>query len=150
MDVFASGNPKFSNSTCTFQRTPATSDDQRRRAAVRVLLLQRGPTRSLSFTRDVRLPRQMYPGRQILRRASGNTRLVVCEAIGDLPAAWNEVPKASYGCRKATRPAAALHPRAPAGGPVTGYGPGACTRRPIVPRTSGHLTLTQGLRSGDC
>jgi len=28
---------------------------------VRVLLPQRGQTRSLSFTRDVRLPRQMYP-----------------------------------------------------------------------------------------
>jgi len=64
---------------------------------VRVLLLQRGQTRSLSFTRDVRLPRQMYPGRQILRRASGDTRLVVCEPAGDLPAAWNEVPRASYG-----------------------------------------------------
>ena len=33
----------------------------------------------------------------MLRRASGNTRLVVCEPAGDLPAAWNEVPKASYG-----------------------------------------------------
>ena len=39
----------------------------------------------------------MYPGRQVLRRVSGDTRLVVCEPIGDLPAAWNEVPEASCG-----------------------------------------------------
>ncbi len=64
---------------------------------MRVLLLQRGQTRWLSFTRDVACPGRCIPGRQILRRASGNTRLVVCEPIGDLPAAWNEVPKASYG-----------------------------------------------------
>jgi hypothetical protein len=75
---------------------PGHACDQRRRAAVRVLLRQGGQTRSLSFTRDVRLPRQMYPEQQILRRASDNARLVVCEPIGDLPAAWNEVPKASY------------------------------------------------------
>jgi hypothetical protein len=39
----------------------------------------------------------MYPGRQVLRRVSGDTRLVVCEPIGDLPGAWNEVPEASCG-----------------------------------------------------
>jgi hypothetical protein len=39
----------------------------------------------------------MYPGRQILRRVPDDTRLVVSEPIGDLPAAWNEVPDASHG-----------------------------------------------------
>lgn len=100
---------------------------------MRVLLSQRGPTRSLSFTRDIRLPRQMYPGRQILRRVSGNTRLVVCEPVGDLPAAWNEVPKASYGVSESNTTSCCPSPQAPAEGPVTGHGPGACTRRPIVP-----------------
>lgn len=37
----------------------------------------------------------MYPGRQILRRVSDDTRLMVCEPIGDLPGAWDEVPGAS-------------------------------------------------------
>ena len=43
-----------------------------------------------------------------------------------------------------------LSPSPSTGGPVTGYGPGACTRRPIVPRTSGHLALTRGSPPGDC
>ena len=130
---------------------PGHARDQRRRAAVRVLLLQRGQTRSLSFTRDVRLPRQMYPGRQILRRVSDDTRLVVCEPIGDLPAAWNEAPEASYGVIGVKDMASCSpSPRAPAEGPVTGYGPDVRARRPIVPRTSGHLALTRGLPSADC
>lgn len=37
------------------------------------------------------------PGGRSLRRVSDDTRLVVCEPIGDLPGAWNEVPEASYG-----------------------------------------------------
>ena len=77
-----------------FQGTLATSDGERLCA---FCYSSEGRSRSLFFTRDVRLPRQMYPGRQILRRVSGDTRLVVCEPIGDLPAAWNEVPGASYG-----------------------------------------------------
>jgi hypothetical protein len=40
--------------------------------------------------------------------------------------------------------------QAPAEGPVTGYGPGACTRRPVVPRTSGRLALARGPPPGDC
>ena len=69
----------------------------RGRAAMGVPLLRRGQTRSLLSTRDAGLLGQMYPGRQILRRVPGDTRLVVCEPIGDLPGAWNEVPQASYG-----------------------------------------------------
>jgi hypothetical protein len=61
-----------------------------------------GRSRSLFFTRDVRLLRQMYPGRQILRRVSDDTRLVVAEPIGDLPGAWNEVPQQARGDREGT------------------------------------------------
>jgi predicted glutamine amidotransferase len=56
-----------------------------------------GQSRSLFFTRDVGTLRQLYPERQILRRVSGDTRLVVSEPVGDLPGAWIEVPEASYG-----------------------------------------------------
>ena len=56
-----------------------------------------GRSGSQFLTRDVRLPGQVHPGRQILRRVSGDTRLVVCELIGDLPGAWTEVPGASHG-----------------------------------------------------
>jgi hypothetical protein len=77
-----------------FQGTPATSDGERLCAFCYAREGRRGrcPSRVTSAC-----PRQMYPEQQILRRASDNTRLVVCEPIGDLPAAWNEVPKASYG-----------------------------------------------------
>jgi predicted glutamine amidotransferase len=56
-----------------------------------------GKSRSLFFTRDVRLLRQRYPGREILREVSDDTRLVVSEPIGDLPGAWIEMPEAHYG-----------------------------------------------------
>jgi len=59
-----------------------------------------GGSRSLLFTRDVRLLGQVYPGRQILRRVSDGARLVVCEPIGDLPAAWKEVLRQAAGDRK--------------------------------------------------
>ena len=108
-----------------------------------------GRSRSLLFTRDVRLLRQMYPGRQILRRVSDDTRLVVAEPIGDLPGTWNEVPQQARGDREG-HPSCCPSAQAPAEGPVTGYGPGACTRRPIVPRTSGHMALTRGPSPGDC
>ena len=55
-----------------------------------------GKSRSLFFSRDVGTLRQLYPGREILRQVSDDTRLVVSEPIGDLPGAWNEVPEASY------------------------------------------------------
>ena len=86
-----------------------------------------GRSRSLLFTRDVRLLRQMYPGRQIVRRVSDDTRLVVAEPIGDLPGTWNEVPQQARGDREGT-PSCCPSAQAPAEGPVTGYGPDACTR----------------------
>ena len=56
-----------------------------------------GKSRSLFFTRDVRMLRQQYPDWEILREVSDDTRLVVSEPIGDLPGAWVEMPEASYG-----------------------------------------------------
>ena len=56
-----------------------------------------GKSRSLFFSRDVGTLRQLYPEREVLRRQSGDARLVVSEPIGDLPGACNEVPEASYG-----------------------------------------------------
>ena len=56
-----------------------------------------GKSRSLFFTRDVRMLRQQYPDREILREVSDDTRLVVSEPVGDLPGAWIEMPEASYG-----------------------------------------------------
>jgi glutamine amidotransferase len=54
-------------------------------------------SRSLFFTRDVRMLRQQYPDREILREVSDDARLIVSEPIGDLPGAWIEMPEASYG-----------------------------------------------------
>jgi hypothetical protein len=77
-----------------FQGTLATSDGERLRA---FRYSGEGGSRSLFFTRDVRELRQMYPGRQVLRRVSDEARLVVCEPIGDLPAAWNGCPRQATG-----------------------------------------------------
>ena len=55
-----------------------------------------GQSRSLFFTRTVPEIRALYPGREILREASEDTRLVVSEPIGDLPGAWIEMPESSY------------------------------------------------------
>jgi len=56
-----------------------------------------GHARSLFFSRDIRAIRQLAPDRKNLLEVSDNTRLVVSEPIGDLPAAWVEMPEASYG-----------------------------------------------------
>ena len=77
-----------------FQGTPATSDGERLCAFCYSSDGRRGRCPSPATSA---CPGRCIPGRQILRRASGNTRLVVCEPTGDLPAARNEVPKASYG-----------------------------------------------------
>jgi predicted glutamine amidotransferase len=77
-----------------FQGTIATGDGQSLWA---FRYSSEGRSRSLFFTRDVRLLRQQYPDREILREVSDDTRLVVSEPIGDLPGAWIEMPEASYG-----------------------------------------------------
>ena len=56
-----------------------------------------GKSRSLFFTRDVPLLRELYPEREILREVSDDARLVVSEPVGDLPGAWAEMPEGSYG-----------------------------------------------------
>ncbi len=91
-----------------FQGTIATSDGESlwafRYSSV-------GKSRSLFFTRDVRLLRQQYPDREILREVSDDTRLVVSEPIGDLPGAWIEMPEAHYGV--VSRGGDQLHPFGP-------------------------------------
>ena len=77
-----------------FQGTIATSDGESLWA---FRYSSAGTSRSLFFTRDVRLLRQQYPDREILREVSDDTRLVVSEPIGDLPGAWIEMPEAHYG-----------------------------------------------------
>jgi predicted glutamine amidotransferase len=77
-----------------FQGTIATSDGENLWA---FRYSSEGKSRSLFFTRDVRLLRQQFPDREILREVSDDTRLVVSEPIGDLPGAWIEMPEASYG-----------------------------------------------------
>jgi hypothetical protein len=41
--------------------------------------------------------REHHPDWEVLHEVSDDTRLVVSEPIGDLPAAWIEMPEASYG-----------------------------------------------------
>ena len=77
-----------------FQGTIVTSDGESLWA---FRYSSEGKSRSLFFTRDVRLLRQQYPNREILRDVSDDARLVVSEPIGDLPGAWVEMPEASYG-----------------------------------------------------
>ena len=76
-----------------FQGTIATSDGESLWA---FRYSSEGKSRSLFFTRDVRQLRQQYPGREILREVSDDTRLVVSEPVGDLPGAWIEMPEAHY------------------------------------------------------
>ncbi len=77
-----------------FQGTIATTDGETLWA---FRYSSEGKSRSLFFTRDIRMLRQAYPEREILRELSDDTRLVVSEPIGDLPGAWAEVPEACYG-----------------------------------------------------
>ena len=77
-----------------FQGTIATTDGQ---SVWAFRYSSEGKSRSLFFTRDVHALRQQYPDREILREVSDDARLVVSEPIGDLPAAWVEMPEASYG-----------------------------------------------------
>jgi glutamine amidotransferase len=54
-------------------------------------------SRSLYFSRNVRILRDLYPDKNVLSEASDDARLVVSEPIGDLPGAWVEMPESSYG-----------------------------------------------------
>jgi predicted glutamine amidotransferase len=77
-----------------FQGTIATTDGETLWA---FRYSSEGKSRSLFFTRDIRMLRQEYPDREILREVSDDARLVVSEPVGDLPGAWIEMPEASYG-----------------------------------------------------
>jgi predicted glutamine amidotransferase len=76
-----------------FQGTIATTDGERMWV---FRYSSEGKSRSLYFTTNVPTLRELYPGREILEDLSDDARLVVSEPIGDLPAAWNEVPESSY------------------------------------------------------
>jgi predicted glutamine amidotransferase len=56
-----------------------------------------GKSRTLFFSRDVRMLQEMYPDREVLHQVAEGSRLVVSEPVGDLPGAWVEVPESSYG-----------------------------------------------------
>jgi hypothetical protein len=77
-----------------FQGTVATTDGE---SLWVFRYSSQGKSRSLFFTRDVRLLRQHHPDWEVLHEVSDDARLVVSEPIGDLPAAWVEMPEASYG-----------------------------------------------------
>ena len=73
-----------------FQGTIATSDGERLWA---FRYSSEGKSHSLFFSRDVRTLRELYPERGILQQLSDDARLVLSEPLGDLPGAWNEVPR---------------------------------------------------------
>jgi predicted glutamine amidotransferase len=77
-----------------FQGTIATTDGESLWA---FRYSSQGKSRSLFFTRDVRTLRQHHPDWAVLGEMSDDARLVVSEPIGNLPAAWVEMPEASYG-----------------------------------------------------
>ena len=71
--------------------------DDRRVRALGVPLLERGGV-ALALLHH-RRPGDAWavPGQGGARRASGESRLVVSEPLGDLPGVWNEVPEGTYG-----------------------------------------------------
>jgi hypothetical protein len=54
-------------------------------------------SRSLFYTTDVPMLRELYPEQHILDDVSDDARLVVSEPPGDLPGVWNEVPESTCG-----------------------------------------------------
>jgi predicted glutamine amidotransferase len=54
-------------------------------------------SRSLFYSTDVRVLRELHPELEVLQRLGDESRLVVSEPLGDLPGAWNEVPESSWG-----------------------------------------------------
>jgi glutamine amidotransferase len=72
-------------------------------------------SRSLFFTRDIRVLRESYPERAVLWSVSEDARLVVSEPIGDMPGAWIEVPEGSCGVIARGRDSLSLFVPEPAG-----------------------------------
>ena len=56
-----------------------------------------GQSRSLFFSTDVRVLKELYPDDARLQGLGDESRLVVSEPLGDLAGAWNEVPESSWG-----------------------------------------------------
>jgi glutamine amidotransferase len=77
-----------------FQGTIATTDGERTWA---FRYSTEGRSRSLFFTTDMRVLRELYPENALAETLSDDTRLVVSEPLGSLPGVWNEVPESSYG-----------------------------------------------------
>jgi predicted glutamine amidotransferase len=75
-----------------FQGTIATTDGE---TVWAFRYSSEGKSRTLFFTRDVAELRRQFPGREVLEEASDDARLVVSEPIGDLPAAWIEIPEST-------------------------------------------------------
>jgi predicted glutamine amidotransferase len=70
-------------------------------------------SRSLFYSTDVRVLRELHPELEVLQRLGDESRLVVSEPLGDLPGAWNEVPESRWGV---VRPGQdEMHPFEPVG-----------------------------------
>jgi predicted glutamine amidotransferase len=54
-------------------------------------------SRSLFFSTNARVLKQMYPNIEELQLISDDARAIVSEPLGDLPGAWNEVPESHVG-----------------------------------------------------
>jgi predicted glutamine amidotransferase len=56
-----------------------------------------GKAGTLFFSTDIRELRQLYPDVPRFKAVGDETRMVVSEPFGDLPAAWKEVPPSTWG-----------------------------------------------------
>jgi predicted glutamine amidotransferase len=56
-----------------------------------------GRSRSLFYSTDILVLREMYPEDTRFQEISEESRLVVSEPLGDLEGAWNEVPESVWG-----------------------------------------------------
>jgi predicted glutamine amidotransferase len=56
-----------------------------------------GQSRSLFFSTDARVLKQLYPDTEELQQLSDEARAIVSEPLGDLPGAWNVVPESHIG-----------------------------------------------------
>jgi glutamine amidotransferase len=77
-----------------FQGTIATTDGVKLWA---FRYSSEGASRSLYFSTNVEVLRELYPDNPLLTSVGVESRLVVSEPLGDLPGVWNEVPEATYG-----------------------------------------------------
>jgi predicted glutamine amidotransferase len=74
-------------------------------------------SRSLFYTTDVRVLREMYPDRELFQQVSDSARLIVSEPLGDVAGVWNEVLESSW-CVVGSGRDATMHPFQPVA-PIT-------------------------------